>query len=102
MFHVGPSFVISVADFGATFRHFSTLVLPMKPRLSVNLDVVNQDPLSPQTLTFRGEGVSVGVDYFRLHGQLVSDVASQYISIQELIGKGAFSRVHKAEFTRVS
>jgi len=74
----------------------------MKPRLSVNLDVVNQDPLSPQTLTFRGEGVSVGVDYFRLHGQLVSDVASQYISIQELIGKGAFSRVHKAEWTRGS
>ncbi|KAG7342276.1 serine/threonine protein kinase [Nitzschia inconspicua] len=52
--------------------------------------------------TYRQDGFTIGRDYLRLEGKTITrgELLPSSITIQELLGKGAFSQVHKAIWKR--
>jgi serine/threonine protein kinase len=81
----------------------------MKPKvgLSINVDLINHridESLDFHTgdTTYRHDGVSIGKDYLRLEGHTVTrgELVPESLSSQEIIGKGAFSTVRRAMWTR--
>lgn len=84
----------------------------MKPKvgLSVNVDLINRQRLDESLdfhegdTTYRQDGVTIGRDYLRLEGRTVSrgELTPDFLSSQEIIGKGAFSTVHRALWNRPS
>jgi serine/threonine protein kinase len=81
----------------------------MKPKvgLSINVDLINHrideslDFHAGET-TYRHDGISIGKDYLRLEGRTVTrgELMPESLSSQEIIGKGAFSTVRRAMWTR--
>lgn len=81
----------------------------MKPKigLSINVDLINlriDESLDFHTgdTTYRQDGISIGKDYLRLEGRTVTrgELVPESLSSQEIIGKGAFSTVRRATWTR--
>jgi serine/threonine protein kinase len=81
----------------------------MKPKvgLSINVDLINHridESLDFHTgdTTYRHDGISIGKDYLRLEGRTVTrgELVPESLSSQEIIGKGAFSTVRRAMWTR--
>jgi serine/threonine protein kinase len=75
--------------------------------LSINVDLINRcldESLDFQEgdTTFRQDGMSIGIDYLRIEGRTVTrgELAPDSLSSQEIIGKGAFSTVRRAVWTR--
>jgi serine/threonine protein kinase len=54
--------------------------------------------------TYRHDGFSIGKDYLRLEGRTVNrgELAPSSLVLKELIGEGAFSKVHKGMWKRKS
>jgi serine/threonine protein kinase len=73
--------------------------------LSLDLDVLSENiPAQVNYLetTFRLDGVSIGKDYLRLEGTTLTrgELNKDTLQLQEQIGRGAFSTVHKAIWKR--
>jgi serine/threonine protein kinase len=78
-----------------------------KVGLSINVDLINHridESLDFHTgdTTYRQDGISIGKDYLRLEGRTVTrgELLPESLSSQEIIGKGAFSTVRRAMWTR--
>jgi serine/threonine protein kinase len=78
-----------------------------KAGLSINVDLINlriDESLDFHAgdSTYRQDGVSIGKDYLRLEGRTVTrgELVPESLSSQEIIGKGAFSTVRRAMWTR--
>lgn len=79
-----------------------------KGLLSLNIDLINcaeeEAQLSYQLdeNAYRQEGVSIGCDYLRLEGVTITrgELAPSKLCIEEIIGKGAFSTVRRAQWRR--
>jgi serine/threonine protein kinase len=78
-------------------------------QLTVNIDSINQDveniEKSPQWKhgdVYRADGLSIGQDYLRVEGITITrgELNPSSIKVMEVIGKGAFSTVHKAHWRR--
>jgi predicted Ser/Thr protein kinase len=52
--------------------------------------------------TYRHDGFTIGRDYLRLEGRTITrgELLPSSLVVQEMLGKGAFSQVHKATWTR--
>lgn len=52
--------------------------------------------------TYRHDGFSIGCDYLRLEGRTVTrgELIASSLSVNELIGQGAFSQVHRGTWRR--
>lgn len=78
--------------------------------LNIDVDLINDDheDIKPGfdmgDSTYRHDGFSIGQDYLRLEGQTVSrgDLLPSSLVMDNLIGQGAFSKVHKAIWSRKS
>lgn len=76
--------------------------------LSINIDVINSED-EDENLSFhldsecfRHEGVSIGADYLRLDGKTLTrgEILPGTLELQNVIGRGAFSEVHRGLWTR--
>lgn len=81
--------------------------------LSLNIDTelinheyddINKIGYSMGDSTFRHDGFSIGKDYLRLEGRTVTrgELVPSNLTIDELIGEGAFSKVYKGAWNRKS
>ena len=81
-----------------------------KPKglLSLNIDLINDDDDDEQLsycldeTAYRQEGVSIGYDYLRLEGVTVTrgELVPSKLQIGQVIGRGAFSTVRRAQWRR--
>ncbi|CAJ1937676.1 unnamed protein product [Cylindrotheca closterium] len=76
--------------------------------LNINVDLVNDEHSKAKRIafdmndtTYRHDGFSIGQDYLRLEGKTISrgDLLPKALVIDDLIGEGAFSQVHKGLWT---
>jgi predicted Ser/Thr protein kinase len=71
--------------------------------LNIDLDLVNDAHETPEKgfllgdTTYRHDGFSIGKDYLRLEGRTVTrgELVPSSLTVDELIGEGAFSKVHR-------
>lgn len=76
--------------------------------LNINVDLVNEEHVAKKRAfdindtTYRHDGFSIGKDYLRLEGKTISrgDLTPKALAIEDLIGQGAFSKVHKGLWTK--
>mmetsp|Transcript_1315 Transcript_1315/g.2616 ORF Transcript_1315/g.2616 Transcript_1315/m.2616 type:complete len:345 (-) Transcript_1315:153-1187(-) len=76
--------------------------------LNINVDLVNDEHKAKKIAfdmndtTYRHDGFSIGQDYLRLEGKTISrgDLLPKALAIDNLIGEGAFSQVHKGLWTK--
>ena len=81
-----------------------------KGLLSLNINLINncadeqalQVSYNLNDTAYRHEGVSVGCDYLRMEGVTVTrgELMPSKLNIQEIIGRGAFSTVRRAQWQR--
>lgn len=76
--------------------------------LNINVDLVNDEHKAKRIAfdmndtTYRHDGFSIGQDYLRLEGKTISrgDLVPKALTIDNLIGEGAFSKVHQGLWTK--
>eukprot|EP00980_Cylindrotheca_fusiformis_P019065 scaffold6433_cov125-Cylindrotheca_fusiformis.AAC.7 len=76
--------------------------------LNIDVDLVNDDYEGSKPgfdmgdSTYRHDGFSIGRDYLRLEGRTVSrgELLQSTLTVDSLIGQGAFSKVHVGTWTR--
>ena len=76
--------------------------------LNINVDLVNDEHKAKRIAfdlndtTYRHDGFSIGQDYLRLEGKTISrgDLLPKALAIDDMIGEGAFSKVHKGVWTK--
>lgn len=76
--------------------------------LNINVDLVNDEHKAKRIAfdmndtTYRHDGFSIGQDYLRLEGKTISrgELRPKALAIDDLIGEGAFSKVHKGLWTK--
>ncbi|GKZ00114.1 hypothetical protein MPSEU_000965500 [Mayamaea pseudoterrestris] len=77
-----------------------------RPRLTLDAELFEQPDheLDELVTTFRQNNISIGPDYLRFDGATISrnQLLPDCVELHELLGKGAFSKVHRATWKQTA